>query len=571
MRIKSILFFLAILLPLTSSVFAQDNESIDTSAAMRILFNDKAVDSKFKSAKAGDVIEGTLFVNTVDLKVITPRNAFSKGEVLPAETKRVYFNKSGTLSYIVGRGDYIFRSLFNSDGSIEENGTVFATIDEVQVKAKVEASKKRKEIAEKSYQYMHKMTQANQTLAEKQVITPFELEQSEISLLSDLLQYETNSREMDEIVSRYKDGNLYSPVSGIVKNVYAFPGENVNIGSRALNVMVMDPVTIKIKCWNAFLNIYNKEVEAYVYSANSPIPIKAPLDVKEADKTYAYVILKNEPIIASLLSTGQQKLPKVFALYPVKDLLNLKIERFYLPEKENSKEVLAVPVESIRADEKGFYVFKAIDKNIKGLRTALPLEVRIKKTYIEPLDAFANIYFSVDISTKVQAFKPNPDLNANDIVIGASEPGLKDGEVVIRCPLKWNFYPGQIVKVEIPELTPKAIYLPKTCVINSGTNENQIYIVENDILRLKAVDVIGTFADYVAIQGAGISTGKRAVMIDQPDLFNFLYDGRKVKILNSSEAPLFLEKPYALNFAEEPLEAQDKSEDYYDVREKRDY
>lgn len=549
-----VMLFILIMFAFDVNYYADDTSQTYTNI-LKILSNSKDITGE---AKSGQIIDGVLYVDAAEIKFIKPRNLYFRADIETPKTATIFFSKTGKLSYITGVGTYVFRSVFDKDGNVAEAGTVYGMIDEADVKDQIEVAKKRKGLADKSYNYLNKMTKANEVLAEKHLITSFDMEQSQIALLTNLLQYESQTREVDQIASRYKDEKMYTQYSGIVKNVYAQSGDTVQIGQEAMELIQMTPITLKIKCLNYFVKTVPDDLEAYVYDDINSLPIKAKVEFLQNDNYHVYIILENEPVIATNLTSLQANMPKVFEVFPVKNLMFPNIEVFFQPEKRKKNIVYTVPVDSIRHDEKGYFVFRAehIDNQISD--SHFPVFFKIKKVYVEPEPTYANIDYKVGVSTKVQVIKENPDLNLGDIVVGASEPGLKDGDTVSRISLKWKFYPGEILKAEIPKLTPNAIYIPKECIVFGGINDVYIYIYDHDRLRLVKVEVIGCFENFVALKNDPFILGKKAIIINDPEMYKLVYDGRKVKILNTQEAPDFMEMEHSFDFSPVNIEESEK-------------
>ena len=499
----------------------------------------------------GRVNQGVVNVSAVELRIIKPKGLIFKGKVGVAADYNISFTKNGLLKYIACVGDYVFSSISDNNGNVIRQGTAIALLDENKLKKDAEAAESRLKLTEMGYEYLEKMTKAQENLAAKNIITPFELETAKISLFSSLLGYKASVLEADNLISASKDPNVYSTGSGMVSEVLASPGDIVDNGDSAVKVLQMDPLVVKVKCPVDLLELKHKKETALVYPVGVNKPVSVMINVKEDDLSYLYMNVPNKIVISEKLTSKQKKLTKVFSIYPVKDYMNPNIESFYLSLEEYQKKrtpVLVVPEKSIRYDGKKKFVYKIKNISSHGKIEKIPRFFHIEKVAIKLRSFSTNLCYGIDDTQKVTWVESERGLHSGDIVIGSAQHGLKDGDEVVRMSFFWMFYPGQNVKVKIPKLTRPGIYLQLDAIVHQDAGENYVYLVQNGVAKLTKVNVIGFYDKYCLISGPEIKPGQRAIILDDKSLFSLLYDGRKVKVIETKEAPLFMENIHATDF-----------------------
>ncbi len=509
-------------------------------------------DSKDLSAESdGRVNQGVVNVSAVELRIIKPKGLIFKGKVEVVADYKISFTKDGLLKYVACVGDYVFSRIIDNNGNIIRKGSAIALLDENRLKRDAEAAESRLKLTEMGYAYVKKMTKAQENLASKNIITPFELETAKISLFSSLLDYKTSAFETDQLIFANKDPNIYSTGSGMVSEVLVSPGDIVSKGDSAVKILQMDPIVVKVKCPIDLLELKHKKETALVYPVGINKPISVMINIKEDDLSYLYVNVPNKVVVSEKLTSKQKKLAKVFSIYPVKDYMNPNIESFYssLKEYHNKRTpVLVVPQKSIRNDNAGHFVYKVKNISSHGKIEKIPRFFQIEKVAVKLRGFSTNLCYGVEDTQKVTWVESVGNLHSGDIVIGSAQHGLKDGDEVVRMSFFWMFYPGQNVKVKIPKLTRPGIYVQLDAIVHQDAGENFVYLVQNGVAKLKKVNVIGFYDKYCLISGPEIRPGERAIILDDNNLFSLLYDGRKVKVIETKEAPLFMENIHATDF-----------------------
>ncbi|MCP4177765.1 MAG: hypothetical protein GY756_08365 [bacterium] len=527
------------------SLLAIDDNNKDV--FMEVLLKEMHLRSKnYIGKESGEIENGILNVNAVEIRPITPINdLFYRGEVLQPETKTVLSTKTGRVVYTAGLNNYAFGTLYDKNDNIKVKGTMLVALDKEDIDTQLNAAKRRKKIAKMGYEILKKMTDAHEKLSKHKMITTFELEQKRIELLSGLLKYETSNRKYDEKLLTYKDPYIYSEESGIVENIYVEPGAEIFEGQPILDMFRMNHASIKFKFPHTLVDLNIDKMPAYIYPQGSSIPIQANITLKDGDEDNAYFYIHNKLYSTLPLTSSQKKLKKVFSVYSVENMLGSDVEYYFVEEYLNrAKQVLCVPIETIRSDKNGKFIFKAEGINIHKNKE-IPKIIKSKKVYIELGNIIENINYSMNTVRLSQSIKPNSNIQYGDIIIGNSDPKISNNETVIRVPPTWLFYPGQAVKIKIPSFLKKGVYVHNTAIIHSGNRGNYVYVIKNGILKLTKIYVDAVYNGYVLIISKELRDGQKIVLIDNENLFEYLYDSRQVNVIKTEEPPIFLSKAHA--------------------------
>ena len=498
-----------------------------------------------ETGTVGDVRNGILNVKAVNLKQIRPQDVYYQGEVETPETMVVQFSKGGKVVSIIGEGEYVLNPIYDDKKNLVREGNSIAVLDKEEIAIRLKNAKATRQIIDMSQDYVNKMTSAQEKLAAQNYITSFALETARISLMSSLIEYEAKSRDIDYVIANYQDNLVKSPFSGLVVEVYAGDGDKVEEGAQAIKILKMDTVKVKIPFDVDLVNLEPKRHIAYIFPNGLNVTVAAMLDSYQNDKDNIYAYVPNEIIDSNRLTSEQKNLPKVFEVYSVSDLENRNIESFYLPNfKPKKAPLLFLPLDSIRQDAKGSYIFKIKNLNLTTGMEKIPRLYTIEKIYVDLGDVFSSLYYpySVDhskMSRSVSAVE-GKRLIKGDIVVGKDDGKLEDDKEVIIINPVWKFYPGQTVRVLIPTLTKFGIWIPRKALIHNDINLNYVYLVKGGLAKLTRVNVVGEYEGYCLINGEGIEAGAQVVLITKPEMMQLIYDGMKIRVLETQEAPEFL-------------------------------
>ena len=494
------------------------------------------------------VKDGVVNVKAAELKKIIPRDIFFKGVALPVAEFPILFKREGIVEYLVGKGSYVFGSILDDDEKVIRQGTVIAMLNKKDVAWQTDSAVKRKNLAEMSRTYLEKMTKAQENLAKKNIVTSFTLEQAKMKLYSELMNYENTVKRSDELVITGKDANVYSTASGVVTEAYATIGQKVMEQSPAVNVMQMSPILIQISCPVDLLGLVHEKESVLVYPNGSNVPITATFELRQDDPNNIYVHVPNRTVVSSKLTSREKKMPVVYSVFPVKNLVNKEMQAFFMPKDRKKGNILVVPTLALRYDDKEHYVYRIKGFNQLESKEDIPESFQVEKVPVSLGGISTSLSYGIDENELTRSIINNGVLKEGDVLVGHAQERLKDGDMAIKLDSYWEFYPQQEVRVRIPGLTKPGMYVPRKAVIHQDEKENYVYVVRHGLAELKSVYVLGAYEDYCLISGKDLVDGERVIIVDDPVLFTLLYDGRKVSIVETEGAPVFMEKKHAVDF-----------------------
>lgn len=549
---KSFFLILSALFFVSLSIFSapSGDENDPSMQLIKKLYQFELANQKNAEAgSVGDVKNGILNVQAVTLKDIRPQDVYYQGEVEAPETFIIPFSKGGKIISMIGEGEYVLNPIYDDKGNIVREGNSIAVLDKEEIALRLKNMMATRKIIDMSQDYINKMTGAQEKLASQNYITSFALETARITLMSSLIEYESKSRDIDYFIANYQDNLVKSPYSGLVVEVYAGEGDMVSEGDQAIKILKMDDIKIKIPFDVELVNLEPKRHIANIFPNGFNLAVSAMLDSYQNDKQHIYAYVPNEIIDSNKLTTDQKTLPKVFEVYSVSDLENRNIESFYLPGfKPNRAPLLFLPLESIRQDDKGSYVFKIKNLNITTGIGKLPRIYAVEKVYVNLGDVYANLYYPYNVDhSKVSRSLLSVDgksLLKGDIVVGKDESRVEENKDIIIVNPVWKFYPGQTVRVQIPTLTKPGIWVPRQAVIHNDINLNYAYLIMGGLAKLTRVNVLGEYKGFCLISGQGVEPGAQIAMITSPDMMQLIYDGMKIKVLETQEPPEFMARSH---------------------------
>ena len=119
------------------------------------------------------------------------------------------------------------------------------------------------------------------------------------------------------------------------------------------------------------------------------------------------------------------------------------VENFYIDRVNDN--IKAVPLSSLKKDQKGFYVWKAENRKFLEPSRALNPIFRVVKVYVIPGDVERLSAGCIEIISLNKA----DSLEINDLVLTEVPDKLKSGDKVELLPERYCFMPGDSVKVVI--------------------------------------------------------------------------------------------------------------------------
>jgi hypothetical protein len=340
---------------------------------------------------------------------------------------------NGVIKYVAKVGDILKPAITDMDGKIVEAGSsvlildpkywkdsVFFNTEGVQIakdnfaNAQTNLDRKKKlikghEISEKDYQnYLNTYSIIKNTFHQAQ----YSLAQSQQFL---------------------KGCFLTAPFECIVDEVL-LPAGMAAGQPPTIVISQLNPIGIKIKMSRETANSITQETIVKIYSMRQ----NTPVGIIRGSK-----ILKDDGIILQVYNTPEygDQITIDGKTIPVIKHIGI-VDQFIA---NNSNGLLGVPEKSIFSDNKGKYVWKG--KGIKHMQSGNGIKsiFQIEKIYIK----IANMKKTIAGNTNVIALQQNDRLQVFDVVLTETKPNLQDGSQIYFVQERYQFMPGDTVKVVI--------------------------------------------------------------------------------------------------------------------------
>jgi multidrug efflux pump subunit AcrA (membrane-fusion protein) len=498
------------------------------------------------------VVTASVPVTALTLTKISPVSTYYTGELEAVEKGVLSFEEPGYLEYIAPVGEYAFSPIKNfKTGEILRAGTVLAKqkIDKREYELKIAIMEER--IEEVDFLAARRDFQRNKKLIAKNVVSMKAFNDSKTHFLNAKLALDkavNNVMIAQYLVDR---ATLIAPFSGVVTKVFLQAGARAGDGDSAVELTKMSPLLVKIPFPPEIVNKFKEGAEVNVYPVCGNKPQKAWCTTNISnDMLYAYV--NNEIIPTMNLTPEQEKLKKVFRLYPVIHIapdIHIVGELGEVVQSVHLTVPLAVPVDAVHTDKNGTYILKVNRKDRRDL-----FEFTVNKVYIKLGDVKKTFNLGLGREVEVQSIKKTDKLNVDDLLVFSCEDGIQDGETVIKENLHWKFMPGQLIKLSIPALCKPGFYVPGNAIIHQADGDNYVYIVVNGKAKLREVEITGRSSGYNCITSSEIKAGDQVIVLDRAKMALELYDGAVVKIHEIYQQPIRLTKPRASELLE-PLKS----------------
>lgn len=118
---------------------------------------------------------------------------------------------------------------------------------------------------------------------------------------------------------------------------------------------------------------------------------------------------------------------------------------------------------------------------------------------------------------------------------------------MVRDELRWQFYPNEEVKVEIPAISEAGFYVPKDVIIHQAVGSNFVYTIENNKAKLTKVIITGLSPSNYSIEGDGIKEGTKIIVIKDKSKIDQLYNGAEVNVTDTMPPLTLIEHKRAYN------------------------
>ena len=482
-------------------------------------------------------------VTVMDLQKIKPVDTFYTGEIEAINAGIFSFEMPGKLKSIAKAGDYVFAPIVTEKGKVIRKGTIIAQQHTDRLKYELAAAKVEKKIAEANFLNAQEDYARAKKLMITNVVSKKEFLDQQTTLLKTKLELDETTNNIMKAEYEIEVAQIVAPYSGIVSKTFMQAGTRAGDGDDAIEVTQMTPLLIKIPFPEDIVDSFKEATTVMVYPPGDFPPVYAWSNTSiKNDMVYAYV--HNTIIPTTKLTAEQNKLKRVYMIFPV---INLSESPKVVGELGKFKSVFgrtlyenpfAVPVKSIRKDDKGTYVLKVSGESY-SLRDEFNnlLQFKVEKVYIKVGDIKRDFDLGIGRNVEIQSLKDIGDLKLTDIIIVAGDPDIKDGEIVIKETVRWKFLPGQEVRISIPILCGEGIYVPPNAVIHRSMGDNYAYIVDNGKAKLVHINIVGRSSGYNAIVGDGIKPGAKIIILDRENEFDELYDGVSVEIKKTLPPP----------------------------------
>ena len=442
-------------------------------------------------------------VTSMKLKTLKPTDTFFTGE-LEAINKSVFsFEEPGTLQSIAQVGDYVFAPIKTDDGKIVRPGTVLARQKLDKKEYELKAAIMAKKIAEATFDSAKRDFVRNQKLVQKNIVSMKEYQDSKTALMT--AKMNLDKAGSDVMIKQYllDRATIVSPFSGVVTKTFIAAGALAGDGDECIEVTRMSPLLVKIPFPEDIIDSFKEGTVVKVYPANCAKPVYAWSNAS-LDHKHLFAYVDNKVIPTDKLTADQQKLKKVYVLFPVVDTSDShKVVGQYLDTKSKMLDIeqpISVPENTIYHDDKGSYVLKAEGFNSRDTNSNL-FQFQVKKIYVKKGDIQRDFFVGLGRDVVITSLADPGSLQIGDVLVLKGQDGIEDGDTVIKENIRWKFMPNQAVKIEIPTLSGEGLYVPASAVIHQASGSNFVYTIVDGKAKLVEVEITGRSSGYNRITG----------------------------------------------------------------------
>ncbi|HBM15862.1 MAG TPA: hypothetical protein DD381_05920 [Lentisphaeria bacterium] len=289
---------------------------------------------------------------------------------------------------------------------------------------------------------------------------------------------------------------------GIIDKVYALPGDWSDIDYSIVRVKMTTPIGVDINMSRTLSNMVWRKDPIKVFPLDSDEAVGVLNDHDYITKKGISVTLDNYIVPVNIVD-NKSNLPVINDY----DGSILYVSRFCLPLKNQG--VLGVPVDSLKKDDKGYFVWTAVGQKVFQPDSIIADKFKVKKVYITPgelktyIPGICKYYIDLKNPASLQEY---------DVVLGEKIPdNLKNEDTVIYQRWKYLFNSGDVVRVEIPALSKPGFYVPASAVISKTTDKHYVYIVKNDKAEKVYVKISGGDNEYYRIEADALKDGVKLI------------------------------------------------------------
>ena len=492
---------------------------------------------------------GTLEVDAITLKTITPQNIIYTGKVEPFESVLLAFNVPGIINMTLPLGTQVYSTIASNSGKIIRPGTIVASLYKNQQAYAVKAAELAVAIAQSNYDNAQLDYKRQKELIAKNAVALRDYQNANNTLLNTKLTLETAVNALVTAKYNFMCTDITAPFDGIVSEVIRGPNRGVGNGDDILQITRLNPIMIKISFPNVIKELISQNTLLKVYSNRMTTPSPAWYEPNPKDTLNAEFFVGNK-IIPTNITPAEEKLPKVYEVLPVTDM-------GLIPNPDLNKYKLAIPKASIRHDKNGqFYVLRAKGQKALSLEKGISKTFKVERVNIVPGDVNAQFNLGFKGEVNLCNLKDPGSLKFHDVLIVDGDKGIIDGDKVVLVVQHFMFLPNELVAVHIPSLCKPGFYVHNKAIILMGKGKDFVYINDNGKAKLVNVKVTGTTGRYYKIEAPEIKEGVQVLYFDKLSELRSCYDGIPIKIEKIINPPIHLEKPRAavLRFPVQPVE-----------------
>ncbi len=521
-------------------------------------------------------------VTVITLSQITPAQTLPlTGSIEPWRQEDLGFEIGGTIKFVTLEDRDIQGRTYDEAGKRLTEGVVLASLDKTrfelavdQAKAQLAAAKAQAKATKTELENVlpaeHKSAEAKLRQAKNELArvseaftagaaTSLEVERSEALVdiaQANIEQVQANIKAKkaellrayaiaDQAAEQLKDTeldlskcDLISPFSGRVSKLHVAAGAIVKPGDPAVQVTVMDPITIKLSVspktdrWihvgdilEMFAQDEDEPVDGYVYSKstvadpqlrtfqitvicrNRQLAVELPSlevlqDTLGQENFIDYLTISqvleplwDDPQISPLLddlvtdvTPTREDLKRIIANSKARmALLPLLTIKEILPvqTRDASSELpLYAEVRCIQSDDDGYFVWKVLD--FEPVRPGQPRQpiVRLKKVPIEPgpsrqdyLGLFVYREFKEQATQEADPQDIEPELTIETILASGVPQWVQDDDQVLFLRLHWLFRPGNLAQVRLSGPGPgKGFFVPMEAITVEPGPRHVVYL-----------------------------------------------------------------------------------------------
>ncbi|HJO95161.1 MAG TPA: hypothetical protein QF753_17325 [Victivallales bacterium] len=342
----------------------------------------------------------------------------------------------GWVDYTARFGSIITGTVYNSDGKIIIPGTIL--IDgksktwEPYVQADIiqlAAAKKIKNLSYDDYK-------RDKWLSQKAAISKQQFINAKSNLEAAIGNYENDITNLEEGKISVSLLTTRAVFEGMVTSITQASGSDVN-GAPVVSVIQLNPIGIKIDMpvKEQIKITHSTPIKVYLKGMNKPLGTSHVYSLMTTKGillcTFNYPVLKKNTVL---------KESETPVLREWQALVRFNIN-------SGSENILSIPLNAIKKDNKGTYVWKAKGQKVMQTDKGIDYTFPIQKIYIQP----GNMIRYQSGFSKVVSLESKGNLELYDLVLNNPPPDLKDGETVIYPQQAYLMMPGDELRVVIGE------------------------------------------------------------------------------------------------------------------------